>query len=317
MRRRFAVVAVACALGTLALLLSAGASAAQLPFHLPSFAPKQMRTMVSERIDPQTSRRSFHPAFHLKTRDGYTLEVIGDGNHVLLEVTRPHVEAVTVYVARGTVTRNRIVATFGTLGRVAMRFRPGARAVGHDCRHGHRVQTRSGVFAGRMLFAGENEYLSVDARRAKGRVSRVAGRCHDRVRILPLDARRGEGHNQGPEPRFLFAGWRHQINGAALLALDLFGKTLYLSLTESSEERMAVFHVAFAIGPAKGFRLDDALTQASLSPPAPFHGTGTYTAAPDGTTTWEGTLSVNFPGAPRYVLTGPPFEAELAAGFEH
>ncbi|HEX6602047.1 MAG TPA: hypothetical protein VF030_05345, partial [Solirubrobacterales bacterium] len=62
-------------------------------------------------------------------------------------------------------------------------------------------------------------------------------------------------------------------------------------------------------------RINEALTSASLTPPPPFHGTARYQAFPDGSNTWSGNLSVNFPGAPRFPLTGPSFETLLEVPF--
>ena len=50
-------------------------------------------------------------------------------------------------------------------------------------------------------------------------------------------------------------------------------------------------------------------------PPAPFAGKGIYRAAPDGSTTWSGTLAVFFPGEPRLSLSGPPFKPTLHSGY--
>ncbi|HWO84398.1 MAG TPA: hypothetical protein VNM38_11515, partial [Solirubrobacterales bacterium] len=62
-------------------------------------------------------------------------------------------------------------------------------------------------------------------------------------------------------------------------------------------------------------RIDEALTTAKLTPPSPFHGTARYRAYPDGATSWSGDLSVNFPGAPRFPLTGPSWETFLEVPF--
>jgi hypothetical protein len=73
---------------------------------------------------------------------------------------------------------------------------------------------------------------------------------------------------------------------------------------------------ALATAPSKKvFAFNEALTGATITPPEPFHGKGTYRAASDGTTTWSGPLSVSFPGAPRLPLTGGEFKATLATGF--
>ena len=61
--------------------------------------------------------------------------------------------------------------------------------------------------------------------------------------------------------------------------------------------------------------INDALTSASIEPPPPFHGKGTYRAAPDGTTSWTGPLSVSLPGAPRLPLTGERVQSDARIGF--
>jgi hypothetical protein len=55
---------------------------------------------------------------------------------------------------------------------------------------------------------------------------------------------------------------------------------------------------------------------ATLEPPPPFEGTGVFHFEPgrsvfDGTATWEGSLTVVFPGTEEIPLAGPKVEAEL------
>ena len=79
---------------------------------------------------------------------------------------------------------------------------------------------------------------------------------------------------------------------------------------------MARIRYALAIAPPKkSFALNDAVTAATITPPPPFHAKGSYRAAPDGTTSWTGPLSVSFPGAPRLPLAGEEFKATLEVGF--
>jgi hypothetical protein len=54
------------------------------------------------------------------------------------------------------------------------------------------------------------------------------------------------------------------------------------------------------------------LTDATVTPPAPFHGTGSYHAESPTTAAWTGDLSIEFPGTIGTVpLTGPGFTARL------
>ena len=74
----------------------------------------------------------FHPVCVLGANDGYRVGVSGNGSAVVLEVVHGRSRAMTAYVARGTVTPRRLEASFGSFGKVAMRFRPSAWS---ECRH--------------------------------------------------------------------------------------------------------------------------------------------------------------------------------------
>jgi hypothetical protein len=316
--------AIALAAATTALLVGpAPAAGAGLPFRLPSWAPPQLRALLAPRPGPSHRRNPFVTSVRLPAQNGYQIALLGSDNRVVLEIGRKHSDAIAVYVAPGVVTRRRVQADFGAFGRIDMRFRPagrGAGAGGHPECSFHQIRvSRRGVFVGSLSFDGENGYVSVRAHRARGEVVSSGDRCagHGPLsRARRTAARAHKPRDPGPQPRFFFAGWRHAVDSAEFAAFELFGTPLFLAASEHSEGRLAVVRLAFVIGhDPRAFTLDDAVTRATLSPPAPFHGTGTYTAAPDGTRTWEGSLSINFPGAPRFALTGPPFEPEVDAGF--
>ena len=63
---------------------------------------------------------------------------------------------------------------------------------------------------------------------------------------------------------------------------------------------MAEVRYAAVIAPARTFVADDALTSASVKPPAPFHGNGSYAAAPDGTKSWTGCFRCRSPARPAF-----------------
>jgi hypothetical protein len=297
------------------------ASVPRLSFPLPPWAPPQLRALVPARPAPRRSRHPFEPSFEFKAPHGYTITVAGSENRVALIVGRKHSLTATEYVTHGTVTRRRIEASFGAFGKLSMRFGParGRRGRPHAvCRAHRQVVTRHGVFRGTLSFRGEGDYLSFDVHRVRGEITSLGSRCrgsHGIFEILTRSNRPRKPREHGPEPRLFFAGWRHAVDAAGFIALDLFGEPFFLAESEHTEGRLAIVRFAAAIGRHRSFTLNDALTQAKLSPRRPFQGAGVYRAAPDGTKTWEGSLSVNFPGAPHFSLTGPPFEPELAAGF--
>ncbi len=313
--RRLLLVA---ALALLAVPAAATASPLGFPFDLSAGLPPQLRAQVPGQMAPSDSPAPFQPVFVLAAHDGYRVGVIGIGSAVVLEVVRGHSRAMTAYVARGTVTPHRLQASFGKFGKVAMRFRPSAEQARkpHRCKGAGRFMARRGVFVGRVRFRGEDEYLSVDAHRAKGQVSSLAPRCGRGSFARPgrHAVRPSREGGWGVELTSLSASWRRAVNSTSFGALAFGDKTFFLASTQQSQGPLAIFRVA-TVATTRAFTIDDALTLARVTPPAPFAGTGTYRAAPDGTRTWTGGLSVNFPGAPRLPLTGPQFKTRLDAGF--
>lgn len=314
-------VLLAMVLASLAVPAAAAASPVALPLPLPAAVQPQLRTVIHDRGDRGRSGVPFRPQFVLKEHNGYRVGVIGIGNAVLLEVVGDHGGAATAYIARGTVTSRRLQATFGGLGKVAMRFRPSSsRSWQKPRRHCHgagRFIDRPGVFVGDLRFKGEGGYLSIHAHRAKGQVSSIAPQC-DRAasgRRVKRASEPSSARSPGPESKFLSASWRHGIASGSFTAIGKGGLTIFFSSTQESEGGLAKLRFAFAFAAPKSFAVDDALTFARVSPPRPFAGTGTYRAAADGTTTWAGSLSVNFPGAAHFPLTGEPFEATVEDGF--
>lgn len=312
----------ATALALFAVHGSAVAAPLGVPVDPRAGVPSQLRALVGSGLGPGNAPvASFDPAFSLRVRGGYRIGVIGIGQTVLIGIVRKKSSAMTAYVARGTVTSRLLRASFGKYGQVAMRFRPApnrSREKPRRCRGAGRLIERPGVFVGSFRLQGEGGYVSVRARRAKGQVSRFAPRCEKR-RGTPRREQRAIRPPQrsplGPDPIFLTASWREGVSSAAFGTIEWLGRTLFFASAERNEGSVAIVRIAFEAASERAFDLNDALTFARVSPPPPFRGSGTYRAAPDGTTTWSGALSVNFPGAPGFRLTGPPFKPTLEDPF--
>ncbi len=300
---------------------------------IPALVPAQFRALVRERLHMPAPKRDFESRFDIEARDGYELSVIARGDVVAVEVTRPAQNkgplqrllglerAATVYLARGTVTPRRIKASFGRFGSVDVRFRPSRRVVRSHrhrrCRGAGRFTSRFGVFVGGIRFSGEKHYITVRAHRAKGR---VRSRLHLRCSLPPVPpSAQSSAHPLSRQPSFtpasLTAGWRHAVAATELFVLRLRRATLFLAVSEESKGSVAELRYALATARSRVFRFNEALTTATIAPPRPFHGKGIYGAAPDGTTSWSGPLSVSFPGLPRAPLTGSQFDVELSAGY--
>jgi hypothetical protein len=229
--------------------------------------------------------------------------------------------AATAYVARGTATESRLVASFGELGELSMHFNPSPKRdwvkPDRKCRGAGRFLVRYGTWEGTLHFRGEEDYLSLDVHRAFGEVETVAPSCrgdgpakasallrHDLVRPSPEP-------ELGPEVPVIIANWRHGVADASFAGGASKEGSIFVASTQESRGSIAIFRAARAEGAVEAMSADAALTSAHVSPPAPFHGSAEFHAAADGTTTWSGPLFVSFPGASHYELTGEPFEPKL------
>lgn len=259
----------------------------------------------------------FRSGFVVEGSNDYKVGVSTFGGAVILEVWRGKKEqrTSTAYLARGVSTPERLQATFGQFGRVSMRFRESRnrswRGQRRNCRGSSRFVKRRGVFVGNLRFRGEGGYVSVRIGRAKGTVVSEAKKCRDR-----------RGPPSLPDLSLLFfqpetallALSREGIDSTAFIALEGRRNTLFLVTDEESRGKLAIVRVG-VVRERSPIQINEALTSVRLNPPAPFHGTGRYLAFPDGSSTWSGDLSVNFPGAPRFPLTGPSFETLLEVPF--
>lgn len=285
----------------------------------------------------QPPRHGFETHLELEAKHGYEITVTGEGGVVAMEVSKPAPRgkesaferllgirsAVTAYVARGTVTPRRIVASFGKFGKLDLRFRPSGQVVKSRsrkrCRGVDHFTSRLGVFVGGFRFSGEKNYVAVRSHRVKGRVrSPLRLRCASRFRFRQVASTRARPVSHSPSflPTFLSASNRHGVAGTELIGITARKATLFLVVTEEGLGSMARIRYALATERSKeAIAMNDALTSASIQPPPPFHGKGTYRAAPDGTTSWTGPLSVSLPGAPHLPLTGAEFKTTLESGF--
>jgi hypothetical protein len=278
--------------------------------------PPPRSRLLSQHGKPVNPTPFFRSGFVLEA-DGYRIGVSTFGSAVFLEVWRGHrgKRISTSYMARGVARPERLQATFGNFGKVKMRFRPSRhrnwRGQRHSCRGANRFIKKHGVFRGNLRFEGEDGYVTVRIHRARGAVVIPAPKCFKHRR-----RRSGPNFNFNPfEPRAgLLSVVREGIDSTALLALEGRHSTQFVASTEDSRPHVAIVRTA-VLRKHSPIRIDEALTTAKLTPPAPFHGTGRYRAYPDGATSWSGDLSVNFPGAPHFPLTGPNWETFLEVPF--
>ncbi len=315
-------------------LLAAPPASLASPLDIPAAVPKKFRALVRARVDAPKPRRSWESRFQIQTRQGYDLSVVAIDDIVGVIVRkhrgpgsgrkrfRRQGMAVSMYVARGTVTTRRIEASFAGLGRIAVRFRPSGRIVKSPrrrrCRGAHRFTSRLGVFVGRVRFTGEGRYVAVRAHRVKGRI-RSPLRLHCASRGPRRASAKRYARPVGSGPGFSFnvlqAGQREALAATEFLAFQVGARALYFAIREESRGEMAVVRYAMAMAPSRSFAQNEALTAAKLDPSRPFAHAGHYVATADGTKAWGGNLSVAFPGVPRFPLAGPQFWVRLEASY--
>jgi hypothetical protein len=308
MRTRVAVLTLLASL-----LVAGNARAAEVPGLLPQLLPPRLLTEVGKPVPPPSPFRS---GFTVTADHHYEVRVFTFGTAVVLEVLHESKGRLTAsaYLARGVATPHRLQATFGKLGKISMRFRPPRRGDGVKsvCRFGERMARHRGLYVGHLNFKGEDGYVSLDLHRAKGAIVTPVGRCH-RHHLTQAQIERILEFLFEPVAGLL-ATARDGVASSSFLSLKSKDRVVFLASHEETHGKLAIIRLA-STRAEKGFGVNEAVTSGQISPPGPFHGTGHYHAGPDGTTSWTGGLSVNFPGAPRFPLAGAAFKVLLEVPF--
>jgi len=301
-----------------------------------------------------------------RNHDGYTISVLALGQTVALDVSRARFGArpqgdrrrklrervaETTYLAHGRVTRRSIAASFGELGRVALRFRPSGRDVHATRKAGCRkpngaVIAKLGSFEGRLSFRGEGGYTSVEARRVPGRsvdltallacvlgVSPKDGAALPQshaplgIRLPGLVAQRGGSGGPGvpstpthpsggPRSTTLVADRKEALARLVFAAqVQGGGRPRFLAVDQASVGSIGIVRLAYVRGAAHELSFDDSLSSGAVQPPPPFRGSAELRRGPHDAKSWSGSLAVSFLGAPDVPLAGAPFGAWLSQGF--
>jgi hypothetical protein len=173
-----------------------------------------------------------------------------------------------------------------------------------------------GVVRGTIRFVGEREYTQVNVHEAEAAIEEPTSRpCRYGAQFEP-NPRQGEWVST-------FGAWGDEGYGVHFLARKYRpgviegGQVLYSAETEEAFEAasgrvpLAIFinrHITVS-APASTFP-DAHPEHLVVSPPPPFSGTGAFARTPESVFTWEGDLSVQFPGFDPIPLAGPGFESE-------
>lgn len=266
--------------------------------------------------------------FKLTGANGYALEIERFDRRLTVRVSRGSGSASYELAAQGPPSTNGVAARVPGLLDIAVRFMPTTKTEllpkGGGCSYNVTRHTR-GVFVGRIRFEGEQEYTRVDASRASGTVNhRVRSRCRPGGRTARTSGAEADKTVE-VDASLNTAGRLLEFNCAKgeyplFAPPDYEGRNRRFFLAELFENGKAVDVVRKVelTGPPSTFVVDDALTKASISPPAPFEGSAeleqeepTFLVIPE--PTWAGSLAVSFPGAAHTPLVGPDFAVRLSA----
>lgn len=272
--------------------------------------------------------------FTVQGSNGFRVTVSGDPavrgpGTVDLSVQRGNENV--VYSARGRVTPTSMKASFGRLGKVSLRFLPSGKArrvrVPKKCLKERPpvVTARLGTFVGSFEFHGERGYTKASTHRVAGAIGDPLANTDKKLECeTPVTKTQAK---QELQEVVLDAADRHAHLAfqASHLPAQLSGlkspaggsipsgeRYLFWLFASEKAGRVSILRIVAAVGPAGDFAFDDALTTATVSPPAPFTGAGSFRRNGDGSTTWTGNLSVPVPGLGTIDLTAPRFKCELA-----
>jgi hypothetical protein len=246
--------------------------------------------------------------------DGFLVAVKSEIAEEKITLTFARHGEVAVYQVAAEFTADTVKARFGQLGELDYTFTPGSRP--GVC--GGFVE---GVFEGTFTFAGENEFVTFEAPRARGTFAAAGTQgCKESHRAKPTV--RAPGSEAKPEPAkdeaTLIAHTTHARPLRSMLVFEGEGRHARLVFFSAFEyertEGMLIARGAQTAGPRRDFTWDLGAGTARIDPPAPFTGSATLTPRPGGAPIWRGSLRAPMPGGRPFRLSGADFQAQLVGG---
>lgn len=259
----------------------------------------------------------YHEAeLNLKGSHGYSIQVTKTNRFVEMFVDRSPDSAVYLIRRRQT-NDDRIEVEFPGVGRVSVEFHlvgPPQKEGGFfpPCKGG-KTTKQPGYFQGTIRIRGERGYTSAHTDRASGEVATVTKEICKRSIFNHSKSTPAED-----ETRLSAASGPKHGRSVALSASTVnFGSTVETFFAGFASERrrgMVIFRQASVRGTADDLALSDTgdyPASATITPPAPFHGSAAFQRISGGENSWTGSLSVALPGLGQVALAGPSFSAKL------
>jgi hypothetical protein len=268
---------------------------------------------------------NFSAEFSLPEADGYSISVSASHESTQVDVTEGRSSSRRLifsdYTFRGSASRKGIHADLGHFGTISMRFKPSGQVrtgklpnLGKGCNGPRKIVRHLGTFVGIFRFEGEDGYTTTEAAEVSGSVGDP-----DAVFCGTFVNESGSGHHHHirPPSPYLGATTAHNGLGFAAAAMGRHGNRIsFVASSREKDGRASIMRWVSLVGPRSAFQFDHRLTTATLAPPPPFAGTGTFERGPKGSQpSWSGSLSVSFPGRPEVPLTGANFTSVLFSKF--
>jgi hypothetical protein len=252
---------------------------------------------------------------HLETFNGkVTLEIQRKGRLVSYEVAGRRTEA-------------GLKVRFGQLGSIDVAFEPTKTTLEGPPKgcQGPPSKLSEGFFVGTIEFTGEREYVRIEASRVKGHLNvwkEGEWRCPNHSGPLHRGAARPKplatvpAERAKPEVATLFAvnQRRHRFFAAyAVRGRSGRGMTAFVGAETEEREKMEIGRSTFTKAAPSAFVFNHAAGTATVRPPQPFSGHGTFKRRPHARDLWRSTIQVPLLGADPLRVGGPGFRAGLLA----
>ncbi len=210
------------------------------------------------------------------------------------------------------------LAKFSGFGQVRFRFIPNGRqrqVPPPPWCDGPNGLVLDGRVVGQMRFVGEEKYTSLTVRRAKASVE-----TWPKMRCRYLEP---DGRHQAQKVTASFFAF-NEVRPNTLFSVKRYSKRRRQAskqvdfgvYTSSFSKGVAIYRAVRIAADNSTFVVPDAEASPEnviFRPPPPFSGTASFQRTPESLFTWEGDLSVQFPGVEPLPLTGPKFAVDYCA----
>jgi hypothetical protein len=261
--------------------------------------------------------------FGLTADQGLHAQIETSSEGITLEIADKH--HFVTYKAQGEPTESGLKVRFGGLGLIDVAFTPTETRTEEPPKGctGPASTSSKGIFTGTIDFTGEREYVRIETTQVEGTLDvyrELEWKCPRHKQRMHL---RGASR-----PAAVAARRRSKVKGepASLGVVDrrcgcLFGassdparrghKSSFFGAKFEELEGMEISRVTYAEAGARTFVFDHAAGTASVRPPKPFSGTGTFKRRPHSRDLWRSTIEVPLLGADPLSVRGPSFRARL------